>query len=184
MGNLRTGVKIGGHVVTWTPDGGSPVDLGLTKEGCEIQVKKTVLERTVNELAAPFDAVVTGVEVTGKVILVEYSLDTIAAVLDALKTTVSSDVSVDLNPLAGVQCTFGKLVFHPRKLAAATVTEDKTIHNAIVIADAGLMFKANEDLTWQFSFKAGAWQDTTTGNFKLMTIGAAATAKVFAVATA
>lgn len=174
MSDLRQSVPIGSHKAIWTPDGGSEIDLGLTKEGCTIEIETDGYERTADELAALYDERVDKVSITGEIELIEVDIDMVATCLGLLKTTVAgppSKASVDMNPLRGYSKPFGKLVFHPRKLADAVVTDDKTIWNAIVAMSGNRIFKAAEDGSLKFSFKAGAYWDSTLSKWRIYTEG-------------
>lgn len=179
MSNLRTVVKIGAHRILWTPGGGggTETDLGFTTEGCQIDIAYSAYERTVHELAAPFDAVVDNIEITSAITLVDGSVDTLAAALAGIKTTVTGPPAksgMDINPARGRQLPFGKLVFRPRSktgVGGTDLTEDKTIFNAIVIPTGPRVFRANADQTVTFNIKAGAFWDATASKWKFYAEG-------------
>lgn len=177
MSNLRTNVPIGAHWVLWTPNGGSETNLGYTAEGVVINIAATQVERTVHELAAPFDAVLDDISITSEVILKEVDIDKLAAALNGIKTTVAgppAKTGFDLSPARGVQANFGKLVFRPRSLTGlggTDLSKDKTIHNALVMGSSDRVFQANVDNTITLSVKAGAYWDSVASKWRLYTEG-------------
>lgn len=174
-------IKIGKHTAVWTPSGGSPTTLGFTKEGSVITVKKTNFDVEAHELMAPAKRVYTGCEITASLILLEWSLDTIAMVLQETKTTIAGPkYSVDVNPLVQGAATPGKLVFHPAALGGTTYTEDKTINAAVVDVENEWALKVNADLSFAFKVRAVV-SYSGASLLPLLTIGDPATGVVYTV---
>jgi hypothetical protein len=178
-------VKVGAAKVTYTPNGGSAVVLGFTKEGAEIAVKRSKFDIKVHELGeTPVGSVWTGCEIGGKITLQEWSLDNVALALSSTKTTVAgppAKVSVDVDPRAGAAVPVGKLVFHPKALADVDVTEDVTLPLVELEVDTPYSFKVNAERALVFGFRAIVNKNTTdpTKLDPLMTIGDPTTAVVF-----
>lgn len=186
MSDLRTKVPIGAHKLLWTPGttGGVEIDLGYTKDGAVLKIAPKTVKRTAHELAAPYGSVQDELDISADITLLEADMDTVAIGLGALKTTVTgtpSKISIDLNPMRGAPMSFGKLVFHPRKLVPSDKSQDKTVWNALVEGASDRIFKANDDCTVNFSFVAGAFWDSTASKWKIYTEGDPTTAVAFEV---
>lgn len=171
--NLRL-APIGGCQTLWTPDGGTETNMGLTKEGVTIKIATSLTELECDEYAVPYDSVVDKIAITSEILLVQADMDTIAACIGAMKTTVTgppAKTSIDMSPVRGESAPFGKLVFHPRKLASSDKTQDVTIWNAMVQMSGDRIFTATKQGLIQFSVKAGLYWDSTLSKYKVYTEG-------------
>lgn len=159
----------------WTLDGGAVVNLGVTKTGSKVKIKRPVTTVKIHELGeTPINLYGRGVEASVELMLEAVTIENLNTALGATLTTVAGPPEkkvVDLDPRAGIQLPFGVLILHPFELATATVTRDWKFYRAQIEPDFTADYQAGDALTYPLKFIATPTQDGSTGKFKLLSYG-------------
>lgn len=169
---------------TWTLNGGSAVNLGLTQEGSKVAIKRDGVIINANELGSTaIDFKGNGWDIDIELMLMATTIDNLAIALGSTKTTVASNSSVDLDLRVGNSLPYGELVLHPAQLGAGVLTRDWKFFRAQIPTDGFLAeYVAGKALTWPLKFKGTPVQDLTTGKVKIACFGNPATAVDYDVA--
>jgi hypothetical protein len=172
MPELISEVKVERCLATYTPNGGSATPLGLTLEGSKLMIKGEAVKVACDELGvSTIDVYGNGVEVSAELQMMQVSIDKLLIALSSVKTTDTTKHTVGVDPRGGVLRTYGKLVLHPRDLAANVVTRDWTIWKAAIDIDFLAEYTGGKALTWPLKMIGCVDQNASTGLVRIAQFG-------------
>ncbi len=150
------------------------VSVGHSKGGCEISYNPEYADLTVDQFGGtPVDKALIKEEFSAKIPLAEITIENIKkSIPNGTLTTDGAKKKLTIGRSAGykLSATAAQIVLHPIRNAANDITEDVTIHRGVIVGEAKLNKKFDEQEVIEVTIMALVDETKADGNY-LATIG-------------